>query len=77
MATALPRYNYIISKYLDPLFALSIGVSAAAVRIRREEKAKGRSLEETWEVGVRRLKYSVGLETTPFGDRAQRPPQTT
>ncbi|KAI9803956.1 MAG: hypothetical protein M1833_000237 [Piccolia ochrophora] len=40
MSTAI-RYNYIISRNLDPLFALFIGLSAAAVRIRREEVAKG------------------------------------
>ncbi|KAL8778752.1 MAG: hypothetical protein Q9213_007265 [Squamulea squamosa] len=69
MSTPLPRYNYIISRYvtlfhfpihppfnipsnptsnkpcrrLDPLFALFIGISAAALRIRREEREKGES----------------------------------
>jgi len=57
----MPRYNYIISKYLDPLFAITIGVGAAAVRIRREEKLKGRTASETWALGTRRLKYAVGM----------------
>ena len=36
-----------LDRYMDPLFAISIGVSAAAVRIRREERENGRELEET------------------------------
>lgn len=40
MATTFPRYNYIISRTLDPLFALLIGFSAAGMRIRREENEK-------------------------------------
>ena len=37
-------------RYLDPMFALFIGVSAAGVRIRREETVLGRS---AWETAVR------------------------
>ncbi|KAA6409660.1 MAG: Non-classical export 1 [Lasallia pustulata] len=55
MAAAFPRYNYIISKYTDPVFALFIGLSAAAVRIHREEKEKGRTGAEMWAVGLRRV----------------------
>ncbi|KAF2243316.1 hypothetical protein BU26DRAFT_523653 [Trematosphaeria pertusa] len=46
--------RYIISRRLDPLFALSIGVGAAATRINREEKEKGRGTAETVEVFKRR-----------------------
>ncbi|KAL2052758.1 hypothetical protein ABVK25_006998 [Lepraria finkii] len=40
MATTFPRYSFIISRTLDPLFALLIGISAAGIRIRREENEK-------------------------------------
>ncbi|KAL8773971.1 MAG: hypothetical protein Q9209_001401 [Squamulea sp. 1 TL-2023] len=83
MSTPLPRYNYIISKYvtlsdapsffslallehpsehnqrLDPFFALFIGISAATLRIRREEREKGESgdlssiAEKLWMRGVK------------------------
>jgi hypothetical protein len=32
---------------LDPIFAVSVGVAAAVVRINREEKEKGKSFEES------------------------------
>ncbi|KAK4101476.1 hypothetical protein N658DRAFT_425756 [Parathielavia hyrcaniae] len=38
---------YIISRVADPIFAVCIGISAAALRIRREEKEKGRAMQET------------------------------
>ncbi|KAF2878166.1 hypothetical protein BDV95DRAFT_479402 [Massariosphaeria phaeospora] len=50
-------YQHIISKRLDPLFALSIGLAAALTRINREEKEKGRSTAQTVDV----LKSRVGL----------------
>jgi hypothetical protein len=34
---------------LDPIFAVSVGVAAAAVRINREEKEKGKSFEQSKE----------------------------
>ncbi|EOA88356.1 uncharacterized protein SETTUDRAFT_160259 [Exserohilum turcica Et28A] len=46
--------QYIISKRLDPLFAISIGLAAAATRINREEKEKGRSTQQSLEVLRRR-----------------------
>ncbi|XP_014561899.1 hypothetical protein COCVIDRAFT_33129 [Bipolaris victoriae FI3] len=46
--------QYIISKRLDPLFAISIGLAAAATRIQREEREKGRDFRESWEVLRRR-----------------------
>ena len=32
---------------LDPIFAVSVGITAAVVRINREEKEKGKSFEES------------------------------
>lgn len=46
--------TYLISRALDPIFTLGIGIGAAATRIHREEKDKG--LQGGWrELG------SVGL----------------
>jgi len=39
--------TYIISRVADPIFGVFIGVSAAVVRINREEKEKGRTTQET------------------------------
>lgn len=44
---------YIISKVGDPIFALAIGLGAAAMRINREEKAKGKTTSEILEAGRR------------------------
>ncbi|KAI9735222.1 MAG: hypothetical protein M1834_001812 [Cirrosporium novae-zelandiae] len=41
------RYKYIISKYADPVFAIIIGASASWTRIRREEKERGFSVDDT------------------------------
>jgi hypothetical protein len=49
----MPPTPYIISRTLDPLFALFIGLSAAAMRINREEKEKGRSGKEIVDTGLR------------------------
>ncbi|KAK7185372.1 autophagy protein 8 [Paraphaeosphaeria sporulosa] len=40
---------------LDPIFAVSIGLAAAATRINREEKDKGRSTAQTVDVFKRRV----------------------
>ncbi|KAL5373810.1 hypothetical protein DPSP01_012427 [Paraphaeosphaeria sporulosa] len=48
-------YQYIISRTLDPIFAVSIGLAAAATRINREEKDKGRSTAQTVDVFKRRV----------------------
>lgn len=40
---------------LDPLFAISIGLMAAATRIRREELEKGRDVGQSVEVLRRRV----------------------
>jgi hypothetical protein len=36
-----------LHRTLDPIFAVSVGVAAAVVRINREEKEKGKSFEES------------------------------
>lgn len=44
---------YIISRAADPIFALFIGLSAAALRINREEKAKGKTTSDILEAARR------------------------
>ena len=48
---------YTANRSLDPVFALVIGFAAAGIRIRREEKEKGRSgdVGEVGQTFVRRL----------------------
>lgn len=41
--------TYIISKVADPIFAVVIGLGAAATRINREEKEKGQTTDQTLE----------------------------
>lgn len=41
--------TYIISRVADPIFGVIIGLSAAATRINREEKEKGRTSQQTME----------------------------
>jgi len=36
-----------LCRTLDPIFAVSVGITAAVVRINREEKEKGKSFEES------------------------------
>ncbi|KAF2129190.1 hypothetical protein P153DRAFT_291724 [Dothidotthia symphoricarpi CBS 119687] len=55
-------YQYIISRALDPVFAISIGLAAAATRINREEKERGRSTEESLQVLKRRWGIAWGTE---------------
>jgi len=43
----MPSPTHLISKVGDPIFALLIGLSAAATRINREEKELGHSSKET------------------------------
>lgn len=53
---------YTFNRSLDPVFALAIGTSAAVIRIRREEREKGRS-GDAGEIGqtfVRRV-GKIGL----------------
>ncbi|KAK4202619.1 hypothetical protein QBC40DRAFT_305050 [Triangularia verruculosa] len=49
--------RYIISRVADPIFAVFIGLSAAATRINREEKEKGRSTQQTIDTLRRRLGF--------------------
>lgn len=49
----MPAVAYLISRTADPLFALFIGFSAAAMRINREEKELGHSTKETLDAGFR------------------------
>ncbi|KEQ62251.1 uncharacterized protein M437DRAFT_75882 [Aureobasidium melanogenum CBS 110374] len=60
---AAPRYAYIISKNLDPAFALFIGASAAVVRINRDEKEKGHTTQETIDSLKRRLGKATGMSS--------------
>lgn len=39
--------TYIISRVADPIFAVVIGLGAAALRINREEKEKGKTTQQT------------------------------
>ncbi|KAG9258985.1 uncharacterized protein F5Z01DRAFT_669720 [Emericellopsis atlantica] len=49
---------YIISRVADPIFAVAIGIGAAATRINREEKEKGKTSSETWQTALRRIGLS-------------------
>lgn len=49
----MPAPTYIISRVADPIFAVFIGVAAAATRINREETAKGRTGGEIIQTGMR------------------------
>lgn len=49
----MPAPTYIISKVADPIFAVVIGLSAAATRINREEKVKGYTTQQTIDNGLR------------------------
>ncbi|KAH8716955.1 hypothetical protein GQ44DRAFT_624358 [Phaeosphaeriaceae sp. PMI808] len=47
-------YQYLISRRLDPVFAVSIGLAAAVTRVQREEREKGRGRGESFEALKRR-----------------------
>jgi hypothetical protein len=51
----MPTPAHLISKVGDPIFALLIGVSAAATRINREEKELGYSTQQTIDAGLRHV----------------------
>jgi hypothetical protein len=55
----MPSPTHLISKVGDPIFALFIGLSAAATRINREEKELGHSTKETIDAGFRYSKCVV------------------
>ena len=48
---------------LDPLFAIGVGAAAAAARIKREEKVKGRTTAETAEMFKKRVGLAFGEGT--------------
>jgi hypothetical protein len=52
--------TYIISRVADPIFAVFIGVSAAATRINREQKEKGKTTQETIDVVKRYVQMIEG-----------------
>jgi hypothetical protein len=54
----MPPQTHIISRTFDPLFAIFIGLSAAAMRINREEKELERSTRETVDNGLRYVPMS-------------------
>ena len=49
----MPAPTYVISRVADPIFAVLVGISAAATRINREEKAKGHTTNNSIEAGLR------------------------
>ncbi|XWX01896.1 hypothetical protein V2A60_009925 [Cordyceps javanica] len=51
----MPAPTYIISRVADPIFAVVIGLSAAGLRINREEEAKGNATSQTIQTGLRRI----------------------
>ncbi|KAK6583761.1 hypothetical protein PZA11_003491 [Diplocarpon coronariae] len=53
-----PAPAHLISRAADPVFALLIGLGAAATRIHREEKEAGRGGWATIETGLRRTGLS-------------------
>lgn len=55
----MPAPTYIISKVADPIFAVFIGLSAAATRINREEKEKGRTTTSTLEATRRHVIFTA------------------
>lgn len=61
---------HFLNRFFDPIFALSIGFTAAAVRINREEKEKGRTTEQTMEALKRRTSRLVFGTTTAAGGGA-------
>ncbi|KAI6092777.1 hypothetical protein F4821DRAFT_110976 [Hypoxylon rubiginosum] len=54
-STTMAPPTYIISRMGDPIFAVIIGLGAAATRINREQKEKGKTTEQTIEAGKRRF----------------------
>ncbi|KIW13654.1 hypothetical protein PV08_08845 [Exophiala spinifera] len=57
---------WLISKFIDPIFAVGVGLSAAYVRIQREEREKypeqAASAAALWQKGVRMTKTYFGRE---------------
>ncbi|KAK6437437.1 hypothetical protein LTR95_006366 [Oleoguttula sp. CCFEE 5521] len=51
---------YLISKSIDPIFAMSVGLAAAYVRINREEKEKGKTTQQS--VDSLRRRFPMALD---------------
>jgi hypothetical protein len=66
MSAAAPAY--LISKVADPIFAVFIGLAAAATRINREEKELGRSTQQTIDAGLRYATFPCQTAQPIFGD---------
>ncbi|PKS12137.1 hypothetical protein jhhlp_001435 [Lomentospora prolificans] len=60
--------TYIISRTMDPIFALFIGVGAAVTRIRREEMEKGRTNREIVDLALRTLQINSMVPPTQLID---------
>jgi len=73
----MPSPAHLISKVGDPIFALFIGLSAAATRINREEKEREHSTQQTIDAGLRYpasqllylYKANVGLGELAFPEQ--------
>ncbi|KAK4550652.1 hypothetical protein LTR36_000231 [Oleoguttula mirabilis] len=62
---------YLISKAIDPFFAMGVGIAAAVVRVNREEKEKGHSTQETLDALKRRTSklFEKGGGVTLLGSK--------
>lgn len=58
----MPAPIHLISKVADPFFAVFIGLSAATLRINREEKEKGLSTQQTINSAFRYAMMIWGLD---------------
>ncbi|KAK3055047.1 hypothetical protein LTR09_004207 [Extremus antarcticus] len=63
--------KYIISRGIDPIFAITVGIVAAGVRINREEKEKGRTTDQTLESFKRRWAMVFEKSGSAVGGRKQ------
>ena len=61
-----------IHRFLDPVFALSIGSAAAYIRINREEKEQGHTTEQSMESLKRRWKLLTAKEQVAPGESPER-----
>ncbi|KAL8906633.1 MAG: hypothetical protein Q9207_001887 [Kuettlingeria erythrocarpa] len=70
MSAAFPRFKYIISKRLDPIFAVFVGLSAATIRIRREEIEKGHTGGMN-DIGAKIKRRGIGVWKGDFDIQAK------
>jgi hypothetical protein len=57
----MPAPAYIISRAVDPIFAVLIGLGAAGVRINREQKEKGKTMDQAFQDGLRYASSKVDV----------------